>query len=279
MQIDRAGRQDVSQLARLLWVHAAPDEQARQSVESFATDLDAWWADHEASHLAFLARTGDDVVGMAWLALLPRVSRPGTRARSSADLQSVFVLPAHRGRGVGSALVKAATEYALRRGAARVTVQSGDKAVRLYERLGFASSPLLLQTMADQPPQPAAISTGVDAPWDQDLRLVVERERTLLQAELRRKAGRVLSLLHPDFVEHGASGRVWDRRSIAAAVSGTSADVEMSDVAVRRTGPDAVLVTYRSDAGGRRALRSSTWVRDSGEWLLLFHQGTLTADA
>lgn len=243
-------------------------------------DLDAWWADHEASHHAFVARGREhDVVGMAWLALLPRVSRPGTRARSSADLQSVFVLPAHRGRGVGSALVKAATEYALRRGAARVTVQSGANALRLYERLGFASSALLLQTMADQPPQPAAISTGVGAPQDDELQRVVQRERTLLQAELRQEAGRVMALLHPDFVEYGASGRVSDRRSIAAVVSGTSADVEMTDLVVRRTGADAVLVTYRSDAGGRRALRSSTWVRDSDEWLLLFHQGTLIADA
>lgn len=51
--------------------------------------------------------------------------------------------------------------------------------------------------------------------------------------------------------------------------------IEASRVAARRV-HDAVLVTYRSDSSGRRALRSSTWVREGGRWLLLFHQGTVT---
>ena len=31
---------------------------------------------------------------------------------------------------------------------------------------------------------------------------------------------RVLALLHPDFLEHGASGQVWDRESVSAVTSG-----------------------------------------------------------
>ena len=114
---------------------------------------------------------------------------------------------------------------------------------------------------------------------DDDLRLVVEREHLLLQADVRRDARRVLLLLHPDFREHGSSGRVWDRSSIAEATSNTTVNIGMSNVEARRLGPDAVLVTYRSDGGNRRALRSSTWVRDNGGWLLLFHQGTPVPDS
>ena len=161
MEIRLASQQDLPDLARLLWWHAAPTEQAAESVESFGVGLAGWWADHHDSHVAFVARRADagagpgavrgaDVVGMAWLALLPRVPRPGTTDRRSADVQSVFVLPEHRGRGIGSALVQAAVEHAARRGAGRVTVSSSVQAVPLYERLGFASSRQLLQSPADR---------------------------------------------------------------------------------------------------------------------------------
>ncbi|SOC51951.1 Acetyltransferase (GNAT) domain-containing protein [Blastococcus aggregatus] len=150
MDVGLAGPRDVSQLARLLWLFAGPDEQARQSVEAFAVDLDAWLADRAGSHVAFVARLPEsDVVGMAWLALVPRVPRPGTTARLSADIQSVFVVPEQRGRGIGSQLVRTATDHARRLGAARVTVHSSSRAVPVYERLGFASSRHLLQTPAE----------------------------------------------------------------------------------------------------------------------------------
>jgi GNAT superfamily N-acetyltransferase len=150
MDICIAGQEDLAHLARLLWLHAAPDEQAKQTVESFEVDLDAWWVDHDESHLAFVARLAEvEAVGMAWLALVPRVPRPGATTRRSADIQSVFVMPEQRGKGIGSALVEAASGHALRLGASRVMVHSGRKAVPVYERLGFASSPQLLQRPAE----------------------------------------------------------------------------------------------------------------------------------
>lgn len=96
---------------------------------------------------------------MAWLALVPRVPRPGRIGRLSADVQSVFVVPAHRGRGIGAALVEAVTQHALQLGAAHVTVHSSEGAVPLYERLGFTSSRLLLQA-----PAPALVDEGPAAP-------------------------------------------------------------------------------------------------------------------
>ncbi len=156
MDICIAGPEDRAHLARLLWLNAVPDEQAKQSVESFALDLDAWWTDHNDSHLAFVARVAEsesdfesEVVGMAWLALVPRVPRPGATARRSADIQSVFVVSERRGKRIGSELVQAASEHALRLGASRVTVHSGRKAVPVYERLGFAASRQLLQRPAE----------------------------------------------------------------------------------------------------------------------------------
>jgi GNAT superfamily N-acetyltransferase len=146
-----AGREDLPALARLLWSHAAPEERTRQPVESFAVDLEAWWRGHLESHTAFVARLAEaETVGMAWLALVPRVPRPGTTTRHSADVQSVFVEPEHRGNGIGSALVEAAWQHAAHLGADRVTVHSGRRALPMYERLGFVASRRLLQR-ADLP--------------------------------------------------------------------------------------------------------------------------------
>jgi len=71
-------------------------------------------------------------------------------SRLSADVQSVFVLPEQRGRGIGSALVEAASEHAAHLGSLRTMVHSGRKAVPVYERLGFESSQQLLQRMASR---------------------------------------------------------------------------------------------------------------------------------
>jgi hypothetical protein len=110
---------------------------------------------------------------------------------------------------------------------------------------------------------------------DDDGQQVVERELALLDPAVRADADRVRSLLHVDFVEYGASGRIWDRTSITSVIAGSVERIIATDMRVRRLGPDAVLLTYRSEASGRRASRSSVWVRDErAGWVLLFHQGT-----
>ncbi|MER7442150.1 GNAT family N-acetyltransferase [Micromonospora avicenniae] len=144
--ISRASADDVAELARLLWLDTLHEEPAPLSADAFTAELARWWAAHQDSHLAFVARLRrPEIVGMAWLALVPRVPRPGVTSRLSGDIQSVFVMPDQRGQGIGSALVEAAYEHATHLGALRVTVQSGRKAVPVYERLGFESSRQLLQ--------------------------------------------------------------------------------------------------------------------------------------
>ena len=146
VRIFQASLDDLVELARLLYLDRLQGEPTQERVEAFAVELAEWWATRRDSHRGFVARTLEgEMVGMAWVAMVPRVPRPGAVDRLSADIQTVFVRPEWRGQGVGSDLVRAAVEYAERIGALHTTVHSGRRAVPVYERLGFKSSPQLLQ--------------------------------------------------------------------------------------------------------------------------------------
>ena len=91
---------------------------------------------------------------------------------------------------------------------------------------------------------------------DAELDLVVALELELLTPECRGERSRVDQLLHPEFSEHGASGRIWTRPD-------TLDDLEADpwyegtaiDIAAARLSTDVVLLTYRI-AGSRPSLRS-----------------------
>jgi ribonuclease HI len=106
---------------------------------------------------------------------------------------------------------------------------------------------------------------------------VMRRELLLLDPVVRADPGRVRRLLHPDFVEFGASGRIWDGKAIVEALAADSAPVQRRavDLVPVRLSVDTILLTYRIDDLERASLRSSVWLRNTdGEWLLRFHQGT-----
>ena len=104
-----------------------------------------------------------------------------------------------------------------------------------------------------------------------------ELELRLLTPSVRVDREAVDRLLHHDFVEIGASGRVWDRASILAALArDPRAAPEVSDLVSAPLTDGAVLVTYRAvHADGRSTRRASIWLRDErGRWRVRFHQGT-----
>lgn len=152
VRIGQANANDAAELARLIWLdHYGTSPAGPKDLDPFLHEFRDWWGANIQTHTAFVARAEDGpLVGMAWVAVLPRVPRPGMTNRMFADIQTVFVLPEHRGHGIGSALVEAATQFGLAEGALRVTVHSGRKAVPLYQRLGFESSRQLLQRPPDQ---------------------------------------------------------------------------------------------------------------------------------
>lgn len=113
--------------------------------EQFIEDFVAWAQENAASHQCYVAVVEGTVAGMAWLARLSRVPSPSAGRRLSGDVQSVYVLPEHRGRGLGRQLVAAVLAAARLEGMERVTVHSSEEAVRTYRLSGFVGSPVLLQ--------------------------------------------------------------------------------------------------------------------------------------
>jgi hypothetical protein len=86
-------------------------------------------------------------------------------------------------------------------------------------------------------------------------------------------------LIAPDFFEYGRSGRVYSREDILAAEpEHFEAQLPLRELDVRLLGRDIVQLTYNSivryDGGWLYSRRSSIWSRNSGKWLLRFHQGT-----
>ncbi len=109
-------------------------------------------------------------------------------------------------------------------------------------------------------------------------------ETELHTIEARRNRQRMETLLHPDFVEFGRSGRRYTRADILEEFGPTSVlpavRSENFDLAVLAEG--IALLTYASaheDAEGkltRHTLRCSVWVWTETGWQMRFHQGTPT---
>src|SRR5690348_6125745 len=136
MEVRPAAASDIDDLARLLSAFADHEERERQDEASFAAELAEWCERHRESHTPFLAFDGEEAIGMAWLAVLERVPRPGL-TRFCGDVQSVFVRPDRRGEDVGLALVRAVLAEAEARGLSYVTVHSAPGVSGFYERAGL----------------------------------------------------------------------------------------------------------------------------------------------
>jgi hypothetical protein len=109
----------------------------------------------------------------------------------------------------------------------------------------------------------------------QDVADVVANELALLDPATRAWPDAVIGLLHEQFREFGASGRIWQRDGIAAQLAADpGGPVDVEEMRAERLGTDAILLTYLARRPDRTSLRSSIWVRDAGTWRLIFHQGT-----
>lgn len=141
-----ASDDELSAAASLRWHWVQENgENPPTARAEFVRDFTCWARDHASSHRCVIASRSGEIVGMAWLAIVPRVPTPQAPRRASGDVQSVYVVPRQRNSGLGRRIIAAILELADQLGLERVTVHSSPQAVSAYGRSGFAVSPHLLQ--------------------------------------------------------------------------------------------------------------------------------------
>jgi GNAT superfamily N-acetyltransferase len=150
--IRQAEDDELGRVAGLRWQwvqenHGTPAMTRGGFVAAFVS----WARQHAPSHRCIVATHGGDIVGMAWLAIVPRVPTPQAPERASGDVQCVYVIPRERNSGVGRLIIAAVLELADQLRLERVTVHSSPRAVTAYARGGFAASSHLLQAVAPFP--------------------------------------------------------------------------------------------------------------------------------
>lgn len=146
VDVRRATLGDAAGLAQLKVEWAGLDQPpSSEAMDEFGDSLMSWIGRQGDSLVVEVAVAEDHVVGMAWMVLFERAPDFTDRHRLTADIQSVYVRPAHRNRGIGTRLVDALCDAADTRGIARVIVTASARSVPLYNRSGFETSHLLLE--------------------------------------------------------------------------------------------------------------------------------------
>jgi GNAT superfamily N-acetyltransferase len=203
----------------------------------------------------------------------------------------IFVLPEHRRQGVGRALLASLETRFAAEGheAFYSSSQANEPEPQAWHRhMGF------LQCGAIAGVNPGNVgevffrkALGAVPSNDSDLETRIRAlELRLLDPEVRSSAEEMTRLLADDFLEFGASGRMFDKALIVGSVSREEpVEFSVADFEVRLLAPEIALATYRlcsrtlAGESRRFSLRSSLWIRAGDRWLLRFHQGTLTDTA
>jgi GNAT superfamily N-acetyltransferase len=134
MHVRVATEADVPALASLRRA-SAEDEGDPDFERRFA----AWFA-AERARTTWLASVDGEPVGFVGLLEYRRMPKPGSRDGLWGYLGNMFVLEAHRGRGIGAALVSAVLAHADARGYVRVVLSPSERAIPLYKRAGFVEA-------------------------------------------------------------------------------------------------------------------------------------------
>jgi len=143
-----AQTEEFHQVAPLRWRWLIEEDDGIPTTgysESIAYFVD-WARLSQQTHTCFVAAQDSEVIGMAWLTMLAREPSPRSLERLGADLQSVYIVPDHRSRGIGRTLIETVLSAAYESGIERAVVHSSPGAITAYERADFAPSPRLMET-------------------------------------------------------------------------------------------------------------------------------------
>jgi GNAT superfamily N-acetyltransferase len=140
-QIRNAGPADAPELARLRHAFRTERRPAAEPETEFLQRCTNWMVEHlapGASWRCWVAVAEGRLVGTLWLQLVEKLPNPGDEPELHGYVSSVYVAPALRGMGLGTALLTACLAECDALGIDAVFLWSTPDSRRLYQRHGFA---------------------------------------------------------------------------------------------------------------------------------------------
>ena len=148
--------EDIPELARLRYeLYAEQEEGLVESVDGYRERFAAFATEALTSEdwRAWVARSGERLVGAMWLQTVHRVPVPGKRAGPIGYLTNVYVEPGHRNAGVGAQILTRVTAWCRQEGFSAVIVWPTERSRPFYGRAGFTrpDEPLVIELEQDPP--------------------------------------------------------------------------------------------------------------------------------
>lgn len=125
------------------------------SVDALAPQIPVWAAFFrerllDETFVAFLAEEDARAVASAGVLIHVAIPRPGSPSTSAGRVQSLYVVPEARRRGIARALMDRIVRYAREATLISLSLRPSDEARTLYYGLGFArADEMLLPLIAD----------------------------------------------------------------------------------------------------------------------------------
>jgi ribosomal protein S18 acetylase RimI-like enzyme len=135
----RATAADLDALARLRWQFTFEDEEPGELRDDYerAFRLTVGEGIESGRWHVFVADAGGEVVAHMYVGLIEKVPRPVTGPRWLGYLTNVYTVPAWRGLGVGTRLLREIQEWCRAESVELLVVWPSEESVELYRRLGF----------------------------------------------------------------------------------------------------------------------------------------------
>jgi GNAT superfamily N-acetyltransferase len=104
----------------------------------------------DATYVAFIAEEDGRTIGSGAILVHLTIPRPGLASDRAARVQSVYVVPEARRRGVARAIMEHLLEYAREIKLVSLTLHSSDEARPLYAALGFEAADEMVLRLANR---------------------------------------------------------------------------------------------------------------------------------
>ncbi len=111
-----------------------------------------------------------------------------------------------------------------------------------------------------------------------DIDQILQFEEKLLINEIRKDIQSLSSLIADDFFEFGSSGKIWTKQDVLDQLpkENLQNNLKIIDFTIIYQSQDFICVSYKLLKNDKlNSLRSSSWQKFVGKWMMVFHQGTV----